>query len=112
MNIKIQCCADIGMPQNNADCFIITVAFDTPRTSIEQVSLCFIFLIICTTMVNCGLSNDKISHLINKIEIKDTIKRPNENESIEIIMDGKLFDLTFLQKHIIDIRAALAAEKR
>lgn len=63
-------------------------------------------------MVNCGSNNDKILDLINIIEINDTIKKPNRNESVEIIMDGKLFDLTFVQKHIIDIRAALAAEKR
>ena len=62
-------------------------------------------------IVNCSSNENRIADLINKIKIGETIKKSNGNEVIEIIMDGKIFNLTFVQKHIIDIRSVLEAEK-
>ena len=62
-------------------------------------------------IVNCSSNENRIADLINKIRTGKTIKKPNGNEVIEIIMDGKIFNLTFVQKHIIDIRSVLETEK-
>lgn len=62
-------------------------------------------------IVNCSSNENRIANLINKIKTGETIKKPNGNEVIEIIMDGKIFNLTFVQKHIIDIRSLFVPEK-
>ena len=63
-------------------------------------------------IVNCGYSENRIADLIEKIKTGNTIKKPNGNEIIEIIMDGKIFKLTFVQKHIVSIRAILMSKKK
>lgn len=43
---------------------------------------------------------------------KETIKHENGNETIEIEMDKKTYPLTFVEKHIEDIRSTLLVERK
>lgn len=115
-----QCCGkELPFKKKNGEYYFETIALDnrggvffTKETMYPYVACCP----NCAAMfnehiVNCSSNENRIADLINKIRTGETIKKPNGNEVIEIIMDGKIFNLTFVQKHIIDIRSVLEAEK-
>ena len=116
-----QCCGkELPFKKKNGEYYFETVELDnrggeffTKETRYPYIACCP----NCAAMfnehiVNCSTNENRIADLLNKIETNATIKKPNGNEVIEIIMDGKIFNLTFVQKHIVDIRAALTAEKK
>lgn len=115
-----QCCGkELPFKKKNGEYYFEAVELDnrggkffTKETKYPYIACCP----NCAAMfkehvVNCSSNENRIADLINKIKTGETIKKPNGNEVIEIIMDGKIFNLTFVQKHIIDIRSALVADK-
>lgn len=115
-----QCCGkELPFKKKNGEYYFETIALDnrggvffTKETMYPYVACCP----NCAAMfnehiVNCSSNENRIADLINKIKTGETIKKPNGNEVIEIIMDRKIFNLTFVQKHIIDIRSVLETEK-
>ena len=115
-----QCCGkELPFKKKNGEYYFEAVELDnrggeffTKETKYPYIACCP----NCAAMfnehiVNCSPNENRIADLINKIKIGETIKKSNGNEVIEIIMDGKIFNLTFVQKHIIDIRSALEADK-
>lgn len=115
-----QCCGkEMPFKKKNGDYYFETVELDnrggeffTKETKVPYIACCP----NCAAMfnehiVNCSSSENRIADLINKITTETTTKKPNGNEAIQIIMDGKIFNLTFVQKHIVDIRVAIKAQK-
>lgn len=116
-----QCCGkELPFKKKNGEYYFETVELDnrggeffTSETTYPYIACCP----NCAAMfnehiVNCGYSENRIADLIEKIKTGNTIKKPNGNEIIEIIMDGKIFKLTFVQKHIVSIRAILMSKKK
>ena len=115
-----QCCGkELPFKKKNGEYYFETIALDnrggeffTKETKYPYIACCP----NCAAMfnehiVNCSPNENRIADLINKIKIGETIKKSSGNEVIKIIMDNKIFDLTFVQKHISDIRSALEADK-
>ncbi len=115
-----QCCGkELPFKKKNGEYYFVTLELDntggeffTKETPYPYIACCP----NCAAMFNehiihCSSSENRIADLLNTIESDTTIKKPNGNEVIEIIMDGKIFNLTFVQKHIVDIRAAIKAQK-
>lgn len=116
-----QCCGkELPFKKKNGEYYFETVGLDnrggeffTSETKYPYIACCP----NCAAMfnehiVNCGYSKNEIADLIEKIKTGNTIKKPNGNEIIEIIMDGKIFKLTFVQKHIVSIRAVLKSNEK
>lgn len=117
--MSCQCCGnELPFKKKNGEYYFVTLELDnaggeffTKETPYPYIACCP----NCAAMFNehiihCSSSENRISDLLNIIESNATIKKPNGNEVVQIIMDGKIFNLTFVQKHIIDIRAALKTE--
>ncbi|MDE6586313.1 MAG: hypothetical protein K2K80_06520, partial [Clostridia bacterium] len=115
-----QCCGkELPFKKKNGEYYFVTLELDntggeffTKETPYPYIACCP----NCAAMFNehiihCSSSENRIADLLNTIESDTTIKKPNGNEVIEIIMDGKIFNLTFVQKHIVDIQAAIKAQK-
>ncbi len=115
-----QCCGkELPFKKKNGEYYFVTLELDniggeffTKETSYPYIACCP----NCAAMFNehiihCSSSENRIADLLRIIESDTTIKKPNGNEVVEIIMDGKIFNLTFVQKHIVDIRAAIRAQK-
>ncbi|MDE6001679.1 MAG: hypothetical protein K2G96_05120 [Clostridia bacterium] len=115
-----QCCGkELPFKKKNGEYYFVTLElhntggeFFTKETPYPYIACCP----NCAAMFNehivhCSSNENRISDLLNIIESGATIKKPNGNEVVEIIMDGKIFNLTFVQKHIVDIRAAIKAQK-
>ncbi len=115
-----QCCGkELPFKKKNGEYYFVTLELDntggeffTKETPYPYIACCP----NCAAMFNehiihCSSSENRIADLLSTIESDTTIKKPNGNEVIEIIMDGKIFNLTFVQKHIVDIRAAIKAQK-
>lgn len=116
-----QCCGkELPFKKKNGEYYFETVELDkrggeffTSETTYPYIACCP----NCAAMfnehiVNCGYNENRIADLIEKIRTEKTFKKPNGNEIIEIIMDGKIFKLTFVQKHIVSIRAILMSKKK
>ena len=115
-----QCCGkELPFKKKNGEYYFETIALDNRGGEFFTKETMYPYIACCPNcaamfnehIVNCSSNENRIADLINKIKIGETIKKSNGNEVIEIIMDGKIFNLTFVQKHIIDIRSVLEAEK-
>lgn len=115
-----QCCGkELPFKKKNGEYYFVTLELDntggeffTKETPYPYIACCP----NCAAMFNehiihCSSSENRIADLLRIIESDTTIKKPNGNEVIKIIMDGKIFNMTFVQKHIVDIRAAIRAQK-
>ena len=115
-----QCCGkELPFKKKNGEYYFVTLELDntggeffTKETPYPYIACCP----NCAAMFNehiihCSSSENRIADLLHIIESDTTIKKPNGNEVVEIIMDGKIFSLTFVQKHIVDIRATIKAQK-
>ena len=114
-----QCCGhELPFRKKNREYYFETVELDragrwfSKETEYPYIACCP----NCAAMFNEYIINSNsiengLASLISKIKTGATRKKSNGNESIAIIMDGKTFDLTFVQKHIIDIRSVLLTEK-
>lgn len=115
-----QCCGkELPFKKKNGEYYFVTLEIDntggeffTKETPYPYIACCP----NCAAMFNehiihCSSSENRIADLLHIIESDTTIKKPNGNEVVEIIIDGKIFNLTFVQKHIVDIRAAIKAQK-
>ena len=120
MFITCQCCGkELPFKKKNGEYYFETIALDNRGGEFFTKETMYPYIACCPNcaamfnehIVNCSSNENRIADLINKIKIGETIKKSNGNEVIEIIMDGKIFNLTFVQKHIIDIRSVLEAEK-
>lgn len=115
-----QCCGkELPFKKKNGEYYFETIALDNRGGEFFTKETMYPYIACCPNcaamfnehIVNCSSNENRIADLINKIKIGETIKKSNGNEVIKIIMDGKIFNLTFVQKHIIDIRSVLEAEK-
>ena len=115
-----QCCGkELPFKKKNGEYYFETIALDNRGGAFFTKETMYPYVACCPNcaamfnehIVNCSSNENRIADLINKIRTGETIKKPNGNEVIEIIMDGKIFNLTFVQKHIIDIRSVLETEK-
>jgi len=115
-----QCCGkELPFKKKNSEYYFETIELDnrggeffTKETKYPYIACCP----NCAAMFNehiihCSSNENRIADLLHAIESDTTIKKPNGNEVTQIIMDGKIFNLTFVQKHIVDIRAAIKAQK-
>lgn len=116
-----QCCGkELPFKKKNGEYYFETVELDNRGGEFFTKETMYSYIACCPNcaamfnehIINCSLNENRIADLLNKIKSNATIKKPNGNEVIEIIMDGKIFNLIFVQKHIVDIRAALTAEKK
>mgnify|MGYP002557786624 CR=1 FL=1 len=116
-----QCCGkELPFKKKNGEYYFETVELDNRGGEFFTKETMYPYIACCPNcaamfnehIVNCSSNENRIADLLNKIESNATIKKPNGNEVIETIMDGKIFNLIFVQKHIVDIRAALTAEKK
>lgn len=115
-----QCCGkELPFKKKNGEYYFVTIELDNPGGEFFTKETMYPYIACCPNcaamfnehIVHCSSSENRIADLLNKIETESTIKKPNGNEAIQIIMDGKIFNLTFVQKHIVDIRAAIKAQK-
>ena len=115
-----QCCGkELPFKKKNGEYYFETIELDNRGGEFFTKETMYPYIACCPNcaamfnehIVNCSSSENRIADLINKIETGATTQKPNGNEVIEIIMDGKIFNLTFVQKHIVDIRAAIKAQK-
>lgn len=114
-----QCCGkELPFKKKNGDYYFEAVELDNRGGEFFKKETMYPYIACCPNcaamfnehIVNCSSNENRIAVIIDKIEAGETIKKPNGNEAIEIIMDGKIFNLMFVQKHIIDIRAAIKAQ--
>lgn len=115
-----QCCGkELPFKKKNGEYYFEAIELDNPGGEFFTKETMYPYIACCPNcaamfnehIVHCSSSENRIADLLNKIETESTIKKPNGNEAIQIIMDGKIFNLTFVQKHIVDIRAAIKAQK-
>ena len=114
-----QCCGkELPFKKKNGEYYFETIELDNRGGEFFTKETMYPYIACCPNcaamfnehIVNCSSSENRIADLINKIEAGATIKKTNGNEFIQIIMDGKIFNLTFVQKHIVDIQGVIKAE--
>lgn len=115
-----QCCGkELPFKKKNGEYYFVTLELDNTGGEFFTKETMYPYIACCPNcaamfnehIIHCSSDENRIADLLNKIETEATIKKPNGNEAIQVIMDGKIFNLTFVQKHIIDIRAAIKAQK-
>lgn len=113
-----QCCGhELPFKKKNGEYYFETVELDRAGTWFSKETE-YPYIACCPNcaamfneyIINSSSNENGLAALICKIKTGETRKKPNGNESIEIMMDGKIFELTFVQKHILDIRSVLMAE--
>lgn len=114
-----QCCGkELPFKKKNGEYYFETIEIDNPGGEFFIKETMYPYIACCPNcaamfiehIIHCSSNENRIADILNIIESDATIKKPNGNEVVQIIMDGKIFNLTFVQKHIIDIRAALKTE--
>lgn len=116
-----QCCwKELPFKKRNGDYYFEAIELDerggkyfTKETKYPYIACCP----TCAAMfkefiINTSIESKGIYSIIQKIKDKSTVKHENGNETIEIEMDKKTYPLTFVEKHIEDIRSVLLVEKK
>ena len=116
-----QCCwKELPFKKRNGDYYFEAIELDehggkyfTKETKYPYIACCP----TCAAMfkefiINTSIESKGIYSIIQKIKGKETIKHENGNETIEIEMDKRTYPLTFVEKHIEDIRSTLLVERK
>lgn len=114
-----QCCGkELPFKKKNGEYYFETVELDKRGGIFFKKETPYPYIACCPNcaamfnehIINANSDQAGIASIIHKIKEAISEKQPNGNELIAFTMDNKKFKLLFVQKHIIDIRAALEAE--
>jgi hypothetical protein len=114
-----QCCwKELPFKKRNGDYYFEVVEIDERGGKYFKKETKYPYIACCPNcaaifkeyIINAAIAAKGIYSVVQKIKNHDTIKKENGNETIEIEMDNKQYPLTFVEKHIEDIRSVLSSE--
>ena len=116
-----QCCGkELPFKKKDGEYYFEAVGLDKRGGTFFKKETPYAYIACCPNcaamfrehIINAASDQKGIASIIYMIKEKISDKKPNGNEIIKFVMDNKEFGLIFVQKHIIDIRAALQAESK
>ena len=116
-----QCCwKELPFKKRNGDYYFEAIELDERGGKYFPKETKYPYIACCPTcaamfkefIINTNIESKGIYSIIQKIKGKETIKHENGNETIEIEMDKRTYPLTFVEKHIEDIRSTLLVERK